>query len=174
MTIHPDGVTDDLNRPVSITRLLLLIAALTNPFCWLPCIDVARAAFADGKTGDLRGVVYVVDSPGTRSVVTGANVGLTGSSLSLETVTGERGSYSFKTVAPGTYRIEVKAPGLIGSSAVTILSGAALDVPVQLKVETVKQSMTATGSEPALLTQPSGQTVINRSVVLDALWVMRP
>lgn len=100
--------------------------------------------------------------------MSGANVTLAGSSLSLQTVTDERGSYSFKTVAPGTYRIDVNAPGLVGSNGATVVSGTAVDLPIELKVEAKKESVTVTGSEPALSKEPSDQTVINRSVVLDA------
>src|ERR1700719_4236260 len=100
-----------MNHSASTTRLLLLIAALTNPFCWLPFITAARSAQADVKTGDVQGSVYTVGSDGSRSVVAGANVSLNGPSLSIQTVTNERGNYSFIAIVPGAYRIEVKAPG---------------------------------------------------------------
>jgi carboxypeptidase family protein len=158
-----------MNHSASTTRLLLLIAALTNPFCWLPFISAARSAPADVKTGDVQGSVYTVGSDGSRSVVAGANVTLNGPSLSIKTVTNERGNYSFTAIVPGAYRIEVKAPGLLGASAVTVISGTALDVLIQLKIEAVKQTVTVKGSdEPAISTESSGQTAINRSTVLNA------
>jgi hypothetical protein len=70
-----------MNHPLSTTRLLLLIAALANPFCWLPFITAARSASADVKTGDLQGSVFTVDSDGSQFVVAGANVTLNGPSL---------------------------------------------------------------------------------------------
>src|SRR3954451_7016226 len=99
-----------MSRPVSTTRLLVLIAALTNPFCWLPLMTATNSVFADVKTGDLRGTVFVPDADGQSSVVTGATVTLNGPSLFKHTVTDERGDYSFGALAPGSYRIEVTAP----------------------------------------------------------------
>jgi hypothetical protein len=158
-----------MDRRASTTRLLLLIAALTNPFCWLPFITAADPAFADVKTGDLHGTVFILNSGGQRSVVTRATVTLTGPSLSKHTATDEKGAYSFGALAPGFYRIEVKAPGLTGSNPVTVTSGKVLELSVQLKVEAVKQSVTVTGSdEPAISTESSAQTVINQSTVLNA------
>jgi hypothetical protein len=158
-----------MRHPLSTTRLLLLIAALTNPFCWLPCMMTAQSALADLKTGAIRGTVFIIDSSGVRSVMAGVKVRLERSSSSIQTVTDERGNYGFAAVAPAAYRIEVKAPGLVGSKAVTVVSGAALDVPIQLKIDAVKESVTVRGNdEPAISTDSAGQTVINRSTVLNA------
>ena len=123
-----------MSQPESTTRFLLLIATLTNPFCWLPCIQAAQSAPVDIKNGTLRGTVFVIDSDGSQSVVKGATVRLNGNSLSIGTTTDERGNYSFHAVAPASYQIEAKAPGLVGSQAVTVVSGAVLDVPVQLRI----------------------------------------
>ena len=46
---------------MSTTRLLLLIAALTNPFCWLPLIMTSHSAVAELKTGTI-GAVFIPDS----------------------------------------------------------------------------------------------------------------
>jgi hypothetical protein len=62
----------------------------------------------------------------------------------------------------------VIAPGLIGASALTVVSGAALDIPVQLIVQATKESVTVTANDTAVSQQPSDETVVNRSVVLDA------
>jgi Carboxypeptidase regulatory-like domain len=126
-------------------------------------------SFCGCGKGDIRGIVFTIDSDRSRSVVTGATVTLSGPSLSIQTVTDQRGSYNFTTIAPGPYRIEVKAPGLRGSSSVTIVAGTALDVQIQLKVEGVKESVTVKGGdEPAISKESSDQTVINRSTVLNA------
>lgn len=98
----------------------------------------------------------------------GATVRVSAPASSIQTITDERGAYSFAAVAPGLYQIEVKAPGLIGANAVTVVSGAAVEVPIQLKVEAVKESVTVTANEPALSTEPSDQTVVNKSAVLEA------
>jgi TonB dependent receptor/Carboxypeptidase regulatory-like domain len=155
-------------QPVSATRRLLLIATITNPFCWLPRIAAAQSASAEVKTGAVRGIAFIVGSDGSRSVVSGATVRLNGPSLSMQTATDERGSYSFTAVTPGPYQIEVKASGLVGSQAVIVVPGKSLDVPVQLKIEAVKQSVTVTAKEPALSKESSDETVISRSTVVNA------
>jgi hypothetical protein len=86
----------------------------------------------------------------------------------VQTVTDEHGNYGFPAVAPGGYEIEVKAIGLTGSHAVSVVSGAALDIPVQLKVEARKETVTVTAKEPAISKESSEEAVINRSTVLKA------
>jgi Carboxypeptidase regulatory-like domain len=158
-----------MSQPVSTTRLMVLIAALTNPFCWLPFITAAQSVCADLKSGDLQGTAFILDGDGKRSVVAGATVDLTGPSLSKQGVTDERGLYSFIAVPPGPYRIEVTASGLTGFNEATVISGKTLEVSVQMKVEVIKQSVTVTGSqEPEISTESSAQTVIKRSTVLNA------
>jgi hypothetical protein len=62
----------------------------------------------------------------------------------------------------------VKAPGLVSSQPVTVVSEKLLDLPVELKIQTVKQSVTVTAKEPALSRESSDETVISRSTVLIA------
>jgi hypothetical protein len=119
--------------------------------------------------GDIKGTVYTVDSDGGRSVVPGALVKLIGPSSSRQTLTDDRGRYSFAPLATNTYRIDATAPGLSGSNMATFVSGIPLDVPVELKVEAVKESVTATaGAEPPVSTYLSEQSIINRSTVVNA------
>jgi len=47
-----------MSKPAPATRLLLLIAVLTNAFCWLPCMTAAQSALPDMKTGDVRGAFF--------------------------------------------------------------------------------------------------------------------
>jgi hypothetical protein len=70
---------------------------------------------------------------------------------STQTVTDERGSYSVTAVIPGPHQIEARASSLIGFHAITIAPGGALDVPVKLKVEAVKQLVTVTRRSRSLL-----------------------
>lgn len=44
----------DDDRPVSVTVVPLMIAALTNPFCWLPWVTAAQSPLLDIKTGAIR------------------------------------------------------------------------------------------------------------------------
>ncbi|MFL6448913.1 MAG: carboxypeptidase-like regulatory domain-containing protein [Bryobacteraceae bacterium] len=118
-----------MSQPESATRRLVGIAALTNPFYWLPCIALAQAVVPDMRKGDVRGTVLVVNSDTGRSVVNGAPVRLAGPSSSTQTLTNEHGRYTFTAVIPGAYQMEVNASGLIGSHAVTLAPGESLDVP---------------------------------------------
>jgi hypothetical protein len=160
---------DSSSHSASSIRLLLLIAALANPFCLFLCITTAQSALAEMKTGNVRGTVFNVDSDGERSVITGAKVRLKGPSLSIETVTDQQGNFTFTAVVPNTYQIAVDAPGLVGSNPVTVVAGTTIDVPIEPRIEAVKESVTVSGTaEPALSSDSSGQTVINRSTVLNA------
>jgi hypothetical protein len=124
---------------------------------------------AGTDAGDISGTVFTVESDGERSVIPGAQVRLVGRSLSQETGTDQEGKYSFAAVPPGTYLIEAKAPGFIGIKSVTVAAGAALDVPVQMTVEAVHDSVTVTGkNDSAISTDPSGEAVVDRSAVLNA------
>jgi Carboxypeptidase regulatory-like domain len=156
-----------MTQPELPTRFELMLAALLNPLCWIALIIAPQPGLAGARPGDVRGTVFTVDSGGGRSVAAGATVELEGSPLSIQTVTDEQGTFSFAGVAPATYHIEVKAPGLVGSRGVTVAPGATLDIPIELKIEAIKESVTVRGTEepPA---DSSGQTIINRSAVINA------
>ena len=113
--------------------------------------------------------MFIVNSDGGRSVISGATVTLTGPSSSTQTVTDERGNYSFTAVIPGplSYRSDGFQVSL-GPRQSQSSPGGALDVPVELKVEAVKQSVTVTANEPAISKDSSDETVISRSTVLNA------
>jgi hypothetical protein len=78
---------------------------------------------AKTDTGNLQGTVFIVNSDTSRSVVAGAEVRLEGFSSSLRIATDSQGTYRFVTLAPDTYRIEVKAPGFTGASGAKIITG---------------------------------------------------
>jgi hypothetical protein len=61
-----------LSQTASTLRLLLLIAALANPFCSLLCIATVQSALADMKTANVRGTVFSVDSNAHQSGTAGA------------------------------------------------------------------------------------------------------
>jgi hypothetical protein len=87
----------------------------------------------------------------------------------MKTVTDQQGGFYFQAVPPATYRIDVNAPGLTGSKTVTVAAGVTIDIPMELKVEIVKESMTVkeTG-EYTIQTDSSSESVINRATVLNA------
>ena len=142
-------------------RALALVSAMT--------CAVFQTSAEDTKHSRIEGIVYTVDSDGNRSEVPSALVRLIGPSFSQQTVTDDQGRYSFSTVSTNAYRIDAMAPGLSGSNTVTFVSGTALDVPVELRIEAVKESVTVTASaEDPVSTYSSDQSVISKSTVLNA------
>jgi hypothetical protein len=79
-------------------------------------------------------------------VENGETVTLTGTS-STQTLTDQRGEYGFTAIAPGTFRLDVKAPGLVGSQPVAVVSGKSVDLAVELNIEVVKESVTVTAKD---------------------------
>jgi hypothetical protein len=147
---------------------LLPSVAFINALFWFGIIGAPQAAASDPETGDVRGTVFIIDSETGRSVMPGAQVQLQGGPSPLETVTDQQGNYTFRALAPGTYQIEVKAAGFAGSKALTVAPGAVLDIPIPLEIEALHVSVTVSGKDEAVIpTDPSGQTVINRSVVVN-------
>ena len=119
--------------------------------------------------GQLHGDVFVVDTHNGKSTVAGARVSLKGTSFYVETLSNEQGNYDFQSVPAGEYLVEARAPRLAGSVSVVIKPGATLDVPVQLNVESVKDSVTVSApEEPAITRDPSDAAAVSRSVVLNA------
>src|SRR5258708_3949732 len=154
---------------LSTIRVLALLSAMTFPLCWPPRMGAVEEVVKDVKNSAIEGTVYTVDSDGNRFEVPAALVRLSGPSFSQETVTNSQGRYSFLAVATNTYQIDAMAPGLTGSNTVTFVSGTAVDVPVELRVEALKESVTVTASsKPPVSTNSSEQSVINKSTVLNA------
>jgi len=154
---------------ISAIRFLLLVSAIVCPLCRIPLLAAARVAVQNTNAGGIEGLVYTVDSDGGRSVVPGAFVSLTASAFHQQTIANEQGRYSFRDLPANTYRIDLTAPGLSGSSTVTIVPGTALDVPVELKADAVRESVTVSGSsDPPLSTYSSDQSVIDQSTVVNA------
>ena len=98
----------------------------------------------------------------------GVEVWLEGAPYWLETVTDQQGNYTFRAVEPGAYRVEVKAEGFTGSKGVTVVPGVAIEIPIPLEIEALQVSVTVSGKdETAIPTDSSGQTVIDKSAVVN-------
>jgi hypothetical protein len=149
-------------KAVCSARLFLLAAALSLP-------GIGSAQSPDTKTGGVRGTVFTLDPDGGRSVIPGAQVRLVGPSASKSTTADSEGNYTFESLAPADYVIEVKAPGFIGLKSVSLAPGETLDAQIEMKVATIRESVTVTAKDDSgIPTDPSGETVLSRSVVLDA------
>ena len=136
----------------------------------LSFLFVALAASAqDFKTGAVSGTISTVDSKGDRLVVPGAKVRLEGANVSRETVADGQGRYSFVQIPAQEYRVEATAPGLSGSSGVSVSAGAAADLAIEMQVDQLKDSVTVTAdADPPISTDVSQQSTINRAAVLNA------
>ena len=142
----------------SMKWLLLLVAVMIAP----------QSVVAGTDTGDVRGTLFTVESDGGRSAITSTAVLLQGPSLSKQTVTDQQGTFSFTAVPPGTYQVAVKAQGFAGSKPVTVIAGSTVDIPIELKIEALKESVTVNATEdPSIQADPSGETVIGKSTVTN-------
>ena len=127
------------------------------------------ASAADENTGLVKGTVVTRDSKGDRLAVPGAKVRLTSANLSRETVADNQGRYTFAEVPAQEYRVEATASGLSGSKSVSVVAGDAADLPIEMQVDTLKDSVTVTAdADPAISTDVSEQSTINRSAVVNA------
>jgi hypothetical protein len=161
------GYARNVKQRLPTIHVLALLGAMTNLCCWLPQIGSAQAL--DAKNGAVQGIVFVTGQDGGRAVVPGAKVSLKGTLSSRQTVSDDTGRYSFAAVPPDTYQIEVVAPGLRGSNLVQSVNGTVLDIPVELKAEEVKDSVTVTSSSARTdLIQAPGESVIDKATVLNA------
>ncbi len=85
--------------------------SILTPLFSLFCLfALSSVAFAQGTTSRITGVV----TDGSGGVVPGAKVTLTneGTGISLNTETGDSGSYTFDLIQAGTYQIQLKKQAL--------------------------------------------------------------
>ena len=141
---------------------IFLFAALIATCIFFSLFASAQSAV---KPGTVEGTVLVVDSGGP-SLLPGAKVVLKGSPT-LETETDADGKYSFSEVAPGEYIIEADFPGLHAEQTVTVPTGAALKVPLEMQLAEVKTSVTVTGSSNEAEVSTSSVT-ISAQTIADA------
>ena len=117
------------------TRPLILAIVLCLVF-----ISNAMAQSTD-ITCAIKGSVFVTDSGGP-SYVPGAKVSLQGPETDLQAETDAEGRYTFCEVKAGTYSIEASFPGLQVAQGITVESGAASEVDLELKPVAVTTSVT--------------------------------
>ena len=94
--------------------------------------------------GQVQGTAFVQDSMG-QSYIVNAKVTLKGPAV-MEMETDEGGKFEFREVQPGTYTIEVAAPGLVATQVVTVEMGKVAEISLDLKPMTVQDSVTVTST----------------------------
>ncbi len=129
---------------VAISRSLVLIATL------IISTGICYAQF----TGNIQGVVE--DPSG--GAVPNATVHLlyVANNITRDTKTGVAGDYRFVSLAPGSYKLTVEAPGFARSEVtITLLTEQNLNVPITLKVGAVTQEVTVSAETPLVSTAES-------------------
>ncbi len=117
------------------TRLLILPIVLCLIFTW------SATAQSTGSACAIKGSVFVTDSGGP-SYVPGAKVSLQGPETDLQAETDAEGRYTFCEVKAGTYSVEASFPGLQAAQGITVESGAASKMDLELKPVAVTTSVT--------------------------------
>ena len=87
----------------------------------------------------------------------------------MEAETDEGGKFEFPDVQPGTYTIEVTAPGLLGTQVVTVEMGKIAEISLDLKPTTVQDSVTVTSTaNDGQATSPSPSGTVTSSTLQNA------
>lgn len=118
-------------------------------------------------TGQLQGRAFVQDSMG-QSYIAKAKVTLNGPAI-MEAETDEGGKFEFREVQPGTYTMEVAAPGFAATQVLTVEMGKVLQISLELKPTTVHDSVTVTATaNEELMTAPSPTGTVTLSTLQNA------
>ena len=119
-------------------------------------------------TGTIQGVVFALGSKGDRSVIPAAKISLDGPTL-MKTESEGLGRFAFNEVPPGSYKISAHVPGMTAVRDVIVVAGAISEVALQMKLETVTQSVTVTPTaNPPGPNDRSATNHIDGSTVVDA------
>lgn len=126
-------------------RVLLVVAFV---------LAIAPATFAQIAGGNITGPIR--DDQG--GVLPGATVTLQGTDITRTVVTDEAGMYRFLNLAPGSYRITAALPGFttLVRDGVVVTVGSNVELPFNLKVATVEETVTVTGESPIVDTRATG------------------
>ena len=147
------------NEARHIAREMRLLFLLLGISLLAPCKIQAQS---DNDSGRVQGTVFVSDSTG-QSYVADATVTLKGP-ITLETKTSPDGKYSFGDVPSGMYTIQAKAPGLEATQVVIVETGAVSEVPLELNLAAVQESVVVTSSPIETLTSSPSVEITSRTL----------
>jgi hypothetical protein len=132
-------------------------------------VTFARWDFAQAASGTLHG--QITDPSG--AAVTSATVVLTSPAGSISVgKTDARGVYQVKGLAPGTYSLDVTAPGFaLFEKAGLEIAGRSKKFDIRLSIEIAKQQVDVTGNAPTVGVNPASNAsaVIISGQALEAL-----
>jgi len=129
---------------------------------------VGASALAQGTQqtrGTVHGVVFTVDQDGGRSIVPGAKISLDGPTH-IDSQSDAEGKFAITGVAPGSYKVNTKAPGLAAEQEAVVAPETITEITVELKVEAVQESVTVTSDANQVDTkEASGTNTVGESTV---------
>src|SRR6202045_3374661 len=113
------------------------------------------SAFAQVQNGQFEGAV--TDPTGAAIANAKVTVSNSATGLSLSATTNSSGSYAVKEVPPGTYKVEVEAPGFkkLENNGVTANAGTISRVDAKLQLGKASETVEVTGEAAAVNTEDS-------------------
>lgn len=120
------------------------------------------AAQGNSRSGALKGHVLVIESTGA-SYVPGTMLVLNGPET-LQAESDSNGTFSFPSVAPGTYVIQGNAPGLQGEMSVSVVAGQAAEVSLKLELARATTSVTVAETSSTADLTASTQMVEEKTI----------
>ena len=117
-------------------------------------LALAVPAGAQLQSGSVTGTVRDAQA----AVLPGAIVTLSGPGPTRTFTTDDTGEFRFPNVAPGTYKVTVELPGFATyvNEAVVVTVGASPQLPVELKLAGVQETVTVTRETPIVDTKATG------------------
>jgi hypothetical protein len=125
----------------------ILTAALLSLIAVLP-------AYAQVSGGGVSGTV----TDEQKAILPGVTVTLQGSDRTLSAITDETGRFRFLNQPPGSYTLTVELPGFatVVREGLVVAVGREVDLPVQLRLAAVAETITVTGETPIVDTKVTG------------------
>jgi outer membrane receptor protein involved in Fe transport len=132
-------------------------------------VGLSAPAYAQRTTGTIIGAV--TDESG--AVLPGVTVTLTGAGVagSPTSITSETGTYRFVSLPPGEYNLSFVLQGFatVNRERVVLPLAETVEIPIQLKVSTLQETVTVTGDSPVVNTASAEvSTNFNREWVESA------
>ena len=130
-------------------------------------VSTATSAFAQLGGGTLSGTV--TDEQG--GVLPGVTVTISGSDRTTDAVSDDVGKFRFLNLAPGLYKVSLALQGFATTirENVVVAVGVTTDLPAQLKVAAVAETVTVNGGSPVIDTKATGTTTNFRSDELQKI-----